>query len=768
MKKQSTRARFLLACIVCIVAIILGLVLFANSRIESLGLKYSNAAMTRSVTALSAELDAFIDGGSQMLHGIVVQRAMQNAFMDPQEAEVASARLAQIVEGSTCYDAIFLFDAAGRVLAGKSTDGRDLKNTSLSERHWFQHFHRDALFIGNEITREKNGHLSFVITVPVEKDNMRVGWAGMLVNWSHFADTFVSPLTFGEKGYAFVYGKDMLLIAHPDPGHVLEQYTPMAHHKKVEKMRTGYLEYPWHGRDKIMRFKEFPRTGWIVVATAYKDDVLAQSHAVGSAMLGIGGGAVVLMSILLFFFYTGLVSRPLDALVLFAQQVASGNFKTEPQGRFRCEFQVFASDLIAMTATIKERLGFAQGILDGLNLPCVVIGTDKAIQFVNAQAVALFEKEGTPEDYLGKDVVTFLPQIPGGKTILEMVLEADQEKTVDLSLKTDRGNNIHLHVSGSPLHDLDGRLLGVLGTWFDMTKIVEQEQLITEQNKRVLVSAEAASDIADRLATAAQELSAQGEETSRGAQTQGDRITETVTALDQMNATVLEVARNASEAAELAGTAKAETLHGADEVDAVVVSTAKVQKSILALNKSLRVLGENAGSIRGVIDFINDIADQTNLLALNAAIEAARAGDAGRGFAVVADEVRKLAEKTMDAVKEVGPIIGIVLRGVDENLDSSAAVVENIKANVKRAGAAKDCIKGIVGLIEGSATQVQGIATASEEQSAASEQIARSADEVNNIARETSNAMEESSVAIAELAEYAQKLNTIIQDMTSQ
>jgi len=281
----------------------------------------------------------------------------------------------------------------------------------------------------------------------------------------------------------------------------------------------------------------------------------------------------------------------------------------------------------------------------------------------------------------------------------------------------------------------------------------------------MLISAEEAGEIADRLASAAQELSAQGEETKGGAQVQGDRITEMVTALDQMNATVFEVARNASQAAEIASTAKAETLHGADEVDAVVVSTAKVQKSVLTLNKSLRVLGENAGSIRRVIDFINDIADQTNLLALNAAIEAARAGDAGRGFAVVADEVRKLAEKTMDAVKEVGPIIGTILRGVDENLDSSAAVVDNIKANVKRAREARNCIRAIVGFIEGSAAQVQGIATASEEQSAASEQIAHSADEVNNIAQETSNAMEQSAEAIAELETYALKLNTIIQDM---
>jgi methyl-accepting chemotaxis protein len=190
-----------------------------------------------------------------------------------------------------------------------------------------------------------------------------------------------------------------------------------------------------------------------------------------------------------------------------------------------------------------------------------------------------------------------------------------------------------------------------------------------------------------------------------------------------------------------------------------------VQKSVLALNRSLKVLGDNAGDIRSVIEFINDIADQTNLLALNAAIEAARAGDAGRGFAVVADEVRKLAEKTMESVKKVGPIIGTILSGVDENLDSSAAVVENIKADVQRAREARNRIRTIVQHIEKSAAQIQSIATAAEEQSAASEQIARSAEEVNVIAEKTSGAMEETSRATAELSRYANELNEIIQTM---
>ncbi|MEW5773315.1 MAG: methyl-accepting chemotaxis protein, partial [Thermodesulfobacteriota bacterium] len=153
-----------------------------------------------------------------------------------------------------------------------------------------------------------------------------------------------------------------------------------------------------------------------------------------------------------------------------------------------------------------------------------------------------------------------------------------------------------------------------------------------------------AGDISKRVFVAIEELTSQVDMVNSGVEVQRDRMTETATAMEEMNSTVLEVARNAGDAAASAGRSKEYATTGAAGVRRAVDSIQHIEARILKLKETMARLGQEADNIGRIITVITDIADQTNLLALNAAIEAARAGDAGRGFAVVADEVRKLAE----------------------------------------------------------------------------------------------------------------------------
>jgi methyl-accepting chemotaxis protein len=297
----------------------------------------------------------------------------------------------------------------------------------------------------------------------------------------------------------------------------------------------------------------------------------------------------------------------------------------------------------------------------------------------------------------------------------------------------------------------------------------EEARSQAESAKRegMLQAATQLETVVDGITGVSGELNSQIESSSHGADLQEQRTAEAATAMEEMNATVLEVARNAASAAEQAKHARSKAQEGAQVVGNAVKAIAVVDQMAKELEKGMGDLGSQAKSIGNIMNVISDIADQTNLLALNAAIEAARAGEAGRGFAVVADEVRKLAEKTMTATKEVGSAISAIQAGTVRNIDmvkQAATAVDQATALANDSGTA---LQEIVNLVDHTSDQVQSIAAAAEQQSAASEEINRNIAEVRHVSADIADGTKRSSEAVTELAKLAEELQGVIASFRS-
>ena len=298
-------------------------------------------------------------------------------------------------------------------------------------------------------------------------------------------------------------------------------------------------------------------------------------------------------------------------------------------------------------------------------------------------------------------------------------------------------------------------------------KVAQEAKLQADSARRdgQLEAARKLKSVADIIFSTSAQLSTQIEQADSGCSLTTKRLEESSTAMNEMNATIHEIAINASNASTSSVDTKNKAQLGEEIVDKCVNSINTVNDVSLVLKEDMNNLHEYAQNINNIMNVISDIADQTNLLALNAAIEAARAGEAGRGFAVVADEVRKLAEKTMSSTNDVDIAIRAIQQSTVKNMEGVDLAVTRIKEATELAHQSGQALHEIVLNVENSSDQVHAIATASEQQSATSEEINRSILEVNGISTQTTQAMSYAASAVVQLNNEANKLLAMIKEL---
>ncbi len=190
-------------------------------------------------------------------------------------------------------------------------------------------------------------------------------------------------------------------------------------------------------------------------------------------------------------------------------------------------------------------------------------------------------------------------------------------------------------------------------------------------------------------------------------------------ALGELEATIQQVAGDASLAADASRDAGRAVEQGQGVIDQSLAGLHQLVGEVQNNAQAVERLAEETETIDKVLTVIRAIAEQTNLLALNAAIEAARAGEMGRGFAVVAEEVRSLAQRTTGATSEIQQLIARLQQAARQSVEAMRIQVEHAETSAQQAAAADGALVEVVEAIRTIASMAERIADATAQQSGA-------------------------------------------------
>ncbi|MFV3127427.1 methyl-accepting chemotaxis protein [Niveispirillum sp. KHB5.9] len=230
---------------------------------------------------------------------------------------------------------------------------------------------------------------------------------------------------------------------------------------------------------------------------------------------------------------------------------------------------------------------------------------------------------------------------------------------------------------------------------------VETERLREEQQRTAAAQREERTllrkALADRFVVDVESMTRRLDGAVRGLREEADLLDRSVASTGEMTHTARAEAEEATGQAASVAAAVEEMAASIAEVARTASAAAAQARStageVVRVRERVAELSETAARIGSVVQLIADIAGQTNLLALNATIEAARAGDAGKGFAVVASEVKSLATQTGKATEDISRQVAEIQAATRAAVDAIAGVADAVTALDSGAGEISDAVQ---------------------------------------------------------------------------
>ena len=210
-----------------------------------------------------------------------------------------------------------IVDLKGQARYIKSDDVLD-----LSDRSYVQKALSGEANLSDVIISRATNQAVLMYVAPITRNGQVVG-AIIGRRDGNALQSITNSMGFGDNGYAYLVNQNGVIVAHPNREYVMEQFNPIEvsktdeafkeHAKSLEKILqngTGTGTYRYMGKDMYVAYDIIPGTNWVLINTAFQDEIYSRVRAL-TIFLGILIGLVLVGAVLLSIVIGRSIARPI-------------------------------------------------------------------------------------------------------------------------------------------------------------------------------------------------------------------------------------------------------------------------------------------------------------------------------------------------------------------------------------------------------------------------------------------------------------------------
>jgi methyl-accepting chemotaxis protein len=223
------------------------------------------------------------------------------------------------------YEGLVVLDKEGII----RSDGVDKKRIgmNLAERDYFKRAKEGKASVGTPAKSKATGLPTVGVCAPITSNKGEFVGAFLAVLKIDFLVKQLAGVKMGNTGYAFMVDKTGIVIAHPDKEFILQKnLSKEAGMEQIMEQilggQAGIGEYSFQGTKKLAGFSPVELTGWNVVVTQDRDEIMAPARTIRNFILLIGCIFLGLTAIAVIFF-SRTVSNPIYKAVRELNEAAS-------------------------------------------------------------------------------------------------------------------------------------------------------------------------------------------------------------------------------------------------------------------------------------------------------------------------------------------------------------------------------------------------------------------------------------------------------------